>query len=67
MASSVVFVVQEVESGLFLCPFSGDVGFTHRLRDAGTFDSREDAYETGSDHCDEAFDVVSVVRERVGS
>jgi len=66
MAFSLVFVVQEVESGLFLCPFSGDVGFTHRLRDAGTFDTREDAFETAADHCDEAFDVVPVVKERGG-
>ncbi|MFJ1258839.1 hypothetical protein [Cupriavidus sp. CuC1] len=58
---AVVFVVQEVESGMFLCPYSGDVGFTHRLKEAGTFESREDAFETASDHCDEAFDVVAVV------
>ena len=58
--SSIVFVVQEVDSGLFLCPLSGDVGFTHRLKEAGTFDSREDAFETACDHCDEAFDVVAI-------
>lgn len=62
--ASVVFVVQEVGSGMFLCPYSGDVGFTHRLKDAGTFDTCEDAFETAADHCDEAFDVVAVVKER---
>ncbi len=61
---AIVFVVQEVESGQFLCPFSGDVGFTHRLKEAGTFDTREDAYETACEHCDEAFDVVAVFNER---
>ncbi len=64
MAASVVFVVQEVESGQFLCPYSGDVGFTHRLKEAGTFETREEAYETAADHCDEAFDVVPVIKER---
>jgi|GEM_PF-3197303 len=58
---AIVFVVQEVESGMFLCPYSGDVGFTHRLRDAGAFETQEDAVETGRYHCDEAFDVVPVV------
>lgn len=58
---AIVFVVQEVESGQFLCPYSGDVGFTHRLKEAGTFDTREDAYETACEHCDEAFDVMPVV------
>lgn len=58
---AIVFVVQEVESGMFLCPYSGDVGFTHRLKDAGTFDTRQEAFETAQDHCDEAFDVVPVV------
>ncbi|MDF3831824.1 hypothetical protein P3W85_02465 [Cupriavidus basilensis] len=61
---AVVFVVQEVDSGMFLCPYSGDVGFTHRLKEAGTFESREEAFETASDHCDEAFDVVAVFNER---
>jgi len=60
--ANVAFVVQEVNSGLFLCPCGGDVGFTHRLREAGTFDSREDAVVTAVDHCDEAFDVVAVVK-----
>lgn len=61
--SAIVFVVQEVESGMFLCPYSGDVGFTHRLKEAGTFESREEAFETARDHCDEAFDVMPVGRD----
>ena len=64
--ASIVFVVQEVESGQFLCPYSGDVGFTHRLKEAGTFDTREEAFETACDHCDEAFDVVAIVSEQRG-
>ena len=62
----VVYVVQEVESGQFLCPYTGDVGYTHRLKDAGTFDTLEDAFETAADHCDEAFDVVAVLKEKGG-
>lgn len=62
--ASIVYVVQERESGLFLCPHTGDVGFTNRLVEAGTFDTREDAFETAADHCDEAFDVVAVVETR---
>jgi len=58
---AIVFVVQEVNSGFFLYPCGGDVGFTHRLREAGTFASREEALETAVDHCDEAFDVVAIV------
>lgn len=66
MMGGVVFVVQEVNSGFFLCPAGGDVGFTRRLREAGTFESREEAMETAVDHCDEAFDVVPVVRVERG-
>jgi len=66
MLGAIVFVVQEVNSGLFLYPCGGDVGFTHRLREAGTFASREEALETAVDHCDEVFDVVAVVKTERG-
>lgn len=61
MRGGVVFVVQEIHSGYFLCPAGGDVGYTRRLREAGTFATREEAIETAVDHCDEGFDVVAIV------
>lgn len=61
MSSAVVYVVQELSSGEFLCPSDGDVGFTARLRDAGGFGDAEEAMHAGVDHCDGAFDVVPIV------
>lgn len=62
MTSGVLaFVVQDVESGLFLCPEGGDVGYTQRLKHAGTFDTREDAFQAGVDHFDGVVDVVCIV------
>lgn len=42
-----VFVVQDRETGRFLCPRLGDVGQCVLFRDAGHFDDIEDAVETG--------------------
>jgi len=61
MAAPVVYVVQDLVSGGFLCPECGDVGRTDRLRDAGGFEDMVEAYEAGADHCDGRFDVVPVV------
>lgn len=61
MNGVVVYVVQDLGSGEFLCPRDGDVGFTPRLRDAGGFGEADEACQAGLDHCDGAFDVVSVV------
>lgn len=61
MGGAVVYVVQELSSGEFLCPADGDVSFTPRLRDAGGFGDADEAVHAGCDHCDGAFDVVPVV------
>lgn len=61
MNGAVVYVVQDLGSGEFLCPRDGDVGFTARLRDAGAFGDAEEACQAGLDHCDGAFDVLRLV------
>ncbi|ABN82465.1 Uncharacterised protein [Burkholderia pseudomallei] len=61
MEGGVVYVVQDLVSGGFLRPDSGDVGRTDRLRDAVGFDDVSEAYEAGVDHCDGAFDVVPLI------
>lgn len=57
----VVYVVQDLVSGYFLRPDSGDVGQTERLRDAVGFEDIGAAYEAGIDHCDGSFDVVPLI------
>ncbi|KVM97244.1 hypothetical protein WJ63_33305 [Burkholderia pyrrocinia] len=66
MDSRVVYVVQDLVSGGFLRPDSGDVGRTDRLRDAGGFEDIGEAYEAGIDHCDGSFDVVPLIFVREG-
>ncbi|CAB3762428.1 hypothetical protein [Paraburkholderia humisilvae] len=61
MNGAVVYVVQELLSGEFLCPADGDVSFTPRLRDAGGFGDADEAVHAGRDHCDGPFDVVPVI------
>lgn len=61
MDGAVVYVVQELATGEFLCPAGGDVSFTPRLRDAGGFGDADEAVHAGFDHCDGPFDVVPVV------
>lgn len=58
---TVVYVVQERESGEFLCPRDGDVGRTVRLLDAGRFGDFEEAAQAGKDHCDGEYDVVPLI------
>lgn len=59
---SKVWVVQDRETQCFLYPFSGDVGYTVWIREAGHFYSEEEAVETAVDHCGEGFDVFSFYR-----
>lgn len=54
------FVVQDKESGLFLMPLEGDVGFTSWLHEAGRFDEFEEAADTGAMNCGEGFFISSV-------
>lgn len=41
------YVVQDLESYMFLCEQDGDVGYTPCLHAAGTFPTLEEAFETG--------------------
>jgi len=41
-----VWIVQDTDTGLFLCPHDGDVGFCKLLRDAGRFDDGVSAVDT---------------------
>lgn len=50
MALALVFVAQDTDTGLFLCPYEGDVGFAKLLRDAGRFHDAESAYDTARFH-----------------
>lgn len=61
VSGAVVYVVQELASGEFLCPLDGDVSFTPRLRDAGGFGDADEAVHAGFDHCDGRFDVVALI------
>ena len=54
-----VFIVQDRESALFLCPFMGDVGYTAWLHEAGRFDDEESAIDTANFHCTEGYDISS--------
>lgn len=54
-----VWVVQDRETGLFLCPEGGDVGWTPWLKEAGGFNEEEEAVEAMADHCSEGGDVLS--------
>ena len=54
------YIVQDKESGLFLMPFDGDVGFTSWAHEAGHFEVFIDAQETAGLHCHEGFFVTTV-------
>lgn len=59
-----VWVVQDVDSGLFLYPSDdGDVGFTALLRDAGRFDNAESAIDTARFHLGDRFVVTKFYEE----
>lgn len=42
------WIVQDRETGQFLCPRLGDVGLCTLFSDAGRFDTPEEARETGT-------------------
>lgn len=54
------FVVQDRESGLFLMPCNGDVGFTRWLHEAGRFDGYEEAIDTAALLCHEGYFVTQL-------
>jgi hypothetical protein len=55
------FVVQDSESGLFLMPLDGDVGYTRWLHEAGRFDELSDAVDTGQFVLSGNFHVTEIV------
>ena len=52
-----VYVVQSLNSGDFLCPYEGDVGFTPYLYRAGFFYDREEAVSTAIEEIGHNFNV----------
>ena len=47
MSGPAAYVVQDDESGLFLMPLDGDVGYTQWLHEAGRFEELAEAVDTG--------------------
>lgn len=56
-----VWIVQSGESGTFLTPQHGSVGYTYRFKEAGHFLSEDEAYEAAIEFCDDGFDVVEIM------
>lgn len=53
-----VYIVQSRDTGLFLYPSdTGDVGHTEWVKEAGYFETREEAIETAYSEIGERFDV----------
>ncbi|CAN5674239.1 hypothetical protein BH11PSE12_BH11PSE12_27210 [soil metagenome] len=57
------YVVQELESAMFLCAEDGDVGFTPFLHQADSFDCLEAAVDTAMIVVGSNFKVTQVVRK----
>lgn len=55
------FIVQDKESGLFLTPRDGDVGFTQWAHEAGRFEALDEAEDTAALWCDEGFFITTVL------
>lgn len=64
--AGVKYVVQDAETGLFLMPAEGDVGFTPWLHEAGRFDQFGEAHDTATFNCHQGFYITSVVPAGVG-
>lgn len=60
MNGRVAYVVQDVESYLFLMPQDGDVGFTPDLHRAGRFEHYEEAFDTAKLVLGDGFKITSV-------
>lgn len=61
MSNGSAFIVQDAESGLFLMPLDGDVGYTQWAHEAGRFDELVDAVDTGHFVLTGSFHVTEVV------
>ena len=57
----VKYIVQDCESGLFLMPHEGDVGFTSWAHEAGRFEAYSEAIDTAAINCHEGFFVTHVL------
>jgi S-adenosylmethionine hydrolase len=58
------FIVQDRESGYFLYPDDGAVGYTKWLKEAGVFDDAEEAITTADDACSHhGYDVFAFFRK----
>lgn len=65
MNGRVAYVVQDLESYMFLYPLDGDVGFTPSLHTAGPFESYDEAFETARHVLGDGFKINTVwVREK---
>lgn len=54
------FIVQEMENYEFICPDQfGDIGFTQNLKEAGQYESYEDALNAGLEEIGGHFQVFS--------
>lgn len=61
MAAASAFIVQDAESGLFLAPVEGDVGYTKWAHEAGRFDELAEAIDTAHFVLGARFHVTEVV------
>ena len=54
------FIVQELENYEFICPDQfGDIGFTQNLKEAGQYESNEDAFNAGLEEIGGHFQIFS--------
>jgi hypothetical protein len=56
------YIVQDHETGQFLAPVNGSVGFVQLVRNAGDFEDHETAALTAMDWCERGFTVVEILR-----
>ena len=61
MSKGSAFIVQDAESGLFLMPLDGDVGYTKWAHEAGRFDELGEAVDTAAFVLSGSFHVTEVV------
>jgi hypothetical protein len=61
VARASAFIVQDAESGLFLMPLEGDVGYTQWAHEAGRFDELAEAVDTAQFVLTGQFHVTEVV------
>lgn len=61
MAKTSAFIVQDAESGLFLTPSEGDVGYTQWAHEAGRFDELAEAVDTAQFVLSGSFHITEVI------